>query len=183
MTLNISPESKIGKVQDWDANKFLKGDVDTYYIGEDTISRENLKKYLEQSNFSIGSNGVLYRTDSVGCIPGILDIWFNQRVEYKNEMKKYGKAQVTKKSMHSFTNVNWFRRFYLTLYMVYLGFLPLGSMMLIMLPTVTTTGQTVIKSTADMGNIKYNKELGESDLDSNIYIDTDSVFFSVRTLT
>ena len=29
-----------------------------------------------------------------------------------------------------------------------------------------------------MGNIKYNKELGEKDLDSNIYIDTDSVFFS-----
>ena len=93
MTLNISPESKIGKVQDWDANKFLKGDVDTYYIGEDTISRDNLKKYLEQSNFSVSSNGVLYRTDSVGCIPGILDLWFNQRVEYKNEMKKYGKVR------------------------------------------------------------------------------------------
>ena len=44
---------------------------------------------------------------------------------------------------------------------------------------ITTTGQTVIKSTVDMGNIKYNKELGEKDLDSNIYIDTDSVFFSL----
>ena len=29
-----------------------------------------------------------------------------------------------------------------------------------------------------MANIKYNKELGDSTLDSNIYIDTDSVFFS-----
>jgi DNA polymerase elongation subunit (family B) len=47
---------------------------------------------------------------------------------------------------------------------------------------VTTTGQTVIKSTADMGNIKYNKELGTPDLDSNIYIDTDSVFFSAVPL-
>jgi hypothetical protein len=35
---------------------------------------------------------LVYRTDTVGCIPGILDIWFNQRVEFKNEMKKYGKA-------------------------------------------------------------------------------------------
>ena len=33
-----------------------------------------------------------------------------------------------------------------------------------------------------MGNIKYNKELGEKDLDSNIYIDTDSVFFSAVPL-
>ena len=47
---------------------------------------------------------------------------------------------------------------------------------------VTTTGQTVIKSTADMGNIKYNKELNDPELDSNIYIDTDSVFFSAVPL-
>jgi DNA polymerase elongation subunit (family B) len=47
---------------------------------------------------------------------------------------------------------------------------------------VTTTGQTVIKSTADMTNIKYNKELETPDADSNIYIDTDSVFFSAAPL-
>ena len=41
MTINISPETKIGKIQDWDANKFVKGEVDTYYIGEDKISKEN----------------------------------------------------------------------------------------------------------------------------------------------
>ena len=33
-----------------------------------------------------------------------------------------------------------------------------------------------------MANIKYNKELGDPDLDSNIYIDTDSVFFSAVPL-
>ena len=97
MTLNISPEAKVGKVQDWDANKFVKGEVDTYRIGEDTITKENLKKYLEQSKFSIASNGVLYRTDKVGCIPGILNLWFDKRVEYKNEMKKYGKSRKQRK--------------------------------------------------------------------------------------
>ena len=91
MTLNISPESKVGKINNWDTNKFIKGEVDTYTIGDDTITKENLRKYLDDSKFSVSSNGVLYRTDSVGCIPGILDLWFQQRVEYKNEMKKYGK--------------------------------------------------------------------------------------------
>jgi hypothetical protein len=43
---------------------------------------------------------------------------------------------------------------------------------------VTTTGQTVIKSTADMANIKYNKELGTTGEDFNIYIDTDSCYLS-----
>jgi DNA polymerase elongation subunit (family B) len=33
-----------------------------------------------------------------------------------------------------------------------------------------------------MANIKYNKELGTKDIDSNIYIDTDSVFFSAVPL-
>ena len=33
-----------------------------------------------------------------------------------------------------------------------------------------------------MANIKYNKELGDPELDSNIYIDTDSVFFSPTPL-
>ena len=47
---------------------------------------------------------------------------------------------------------------------------------------VTLTGQRVIKSTADMANIKYNKELGTTDGDYNIYIDTDSVFFSAVPL-
>ena len=47
MTVNISPETKIGKIQDWDVQKYLKGEVDTYYIGDDTISKENLKEYLD----------------------------------------------------------------------------------------------------------------------------------------
>ena len=47
---------------------------------------------------------------------------------------------------------------------------------------VTTTGQTVIKNTADMVNIKYNKELNTPGVDQNIYIDTDSVFFSAVPL-
>jgi DNA polymerase elongation subunit (family B) len=181
MTLNISPESKIGKIQDWDANKFLKGEVDTYYIGEDAISRENLKKYLEQSKFSIASNGVLYRTDSVGCIPGILDIWFNQRVEFKNEMKKYGKAGDKEKYAY-YAKRQLVQKILLNSLYGVLGLPAFRFYDVDNATAVTTTGQTVIKSTADMGNIKYNKELGTPDLDSNIYIDTDSVFFSAVPL-
>ena len=181
MTLNISPETKIGKIQDWDAQKFVKGEVDTYYIGDDSISKENLKKYLEQSKFSIASNGVLYRTDSVGCIPGILDLWFAQRVEYKNEMKKYGKAG--NKEKYAFYHKRQLVQKILlnSLYGV-LGLPAFRFYDLDNATAVTTTGQTVIKSTADMANIKYNKELGTPDADSNIYIDTDSVFFSAAPL-
>ena len=46
MTVNISPETKIGKIQDWDANKFIKGEIDTYYIDDDSISKENLNYFI-----------------------------------------------------------------------------------------------------------------------------------------
>ena len=181
MTLNISPETKIGKVNDWDANKFIKGEVDTYYIGENAITRDNLRKYLDESGFSISSNGVLYRTDKVGCIPGILDLWFQKRVEYKDEMKKFGKAG--DKDKYAFYHKRQLVQKILlnSLYGV-LGLPAFRFYDLDNATAVTTAGQTVIKSTADMANIKYNKELETPDADSNIYIDTDSVFFSAAPL-
>ena len=72
--------------------RYLKDERDYWYIGEDKITKENFKKYLEKSKFSVASNGVLYRTDKVGCIPDILDTWFSQRVEFKNKMKEYGNS-------------------------------------------------------------------------------------------
>ena len=42
---------------------------------------------------------------------------------------------------------------------------------------ITSTGQQLIKFTADIGNKFYSNELGRKE-DYNIYIDTDSVFFS-----
>jgi DNA polymerase elongation subunit (family B) len=181
MTVNISPETKIGKIQDWDVQKYLKGEVDTYYIDEDSITKENLKEYLDKSKFAIASNGVLYRTDEVGCIPGILDLWFQKRVEYKDEMKKYGKAG--NKEKYAFYHKRQLVQKILlnSLYGV-LGLPAFRFYDVDNATAVTTTGQTVIKSTADMANIKYNKELGDPDLDSNIYIDTDSVFFSAVPL-
>lgn len=181
MTLNISPESKIGKIQDWDANKFVKGEVDTYYIGDDSISKEKLRQFLDESKYAVASNGVLYRTDNVGCIPGILDLWFQKRVEYKDEMKKFGKSG-DKEKYAFFHKRQLVQKILLNSLYGVLGLPAFRFYDVDNATAVTTTGQTVIKSTADMANIKYNKELGNPDLDSNIYIDTDSVFFSAAPL-
>ena len=181
MTINISPETKIGKVKDWDVQKYLKGEVDTYYIGDDAISKENLKEYLEKSKFSIASNGVLYRTDTVGCIPGVLDLWFKQRVEFRKLEKKYGQ-EGDKEKYAFYAKRQLVQKILLNSLYGVLGLPAFRFYDIDNAEAVTTTGQTVIKSTADMANIKYNKELGTPDLDSNIYIDTDSVFFSAVPL-
>jgi len=181
MTINISPETKMGKIEDWSAEDYVKDKRDSWIINGDTITQENLKKFFERSKFSVASNGVLYRTDKVGCIPDILDLWFSQRVEFKNKMKEYGNSGEKEK-------YEWYKKRQLvqkillnSLYGV-LGLPAFRFYDVDNATAVTTTGQTVIKSTADMANIKYNKELGTPNADSNIYIDTDSVFFSAAPL-
>jgi DNA polymerase elongation subunit (family B) len=90
MTINISPETKVGKIEDWDVQKFIKGEVNEYRIGDNYITKENLQKLFEKSKYSIASNGVMYDTSYPGCIPDILNLWFNQRVEFRKLEKKYG---------------------------------------------------------------------------------------------
>jgi len=160
MSLNISPETKVGKVADWDAQKYLKKEVESYKIGEDTISRENLGRYMEDEKLGISSNGVLYSSDKVGCIPGILALWFEKRVEYKNLMKKYGKVGDTEQ--YNFYNKRQHVQKILlnSLYGV-LGLPAFRFYDLDNAAAVTLTGQAIIKYSEVKGNEFYYNKLGE----------------------
>jgi DNA polymerase elongation subunit (family B) len=181
MSINISPETKVGKLEDWDAQKFLKGEVNEYKVGDNYITKENLKILLEKSKYSVASNGVMYRTDTPGCIPDILDLWFSQRVEFRKLEKKYG-DEGDKEKYAFYKKRQLVQKILLNSLYGVLGLPAFRFYDVDNATAVTTTGQTVIKSTADMANIKYNKELGTPEADSNIYIDTDSVFFSAVPL-
>jgi DNA polymerase elongation subunit (family B) len=177
MTLNISPETKVAKIDNWDAQKYMKGEIDDFFIGNRTISKENLKKLLEESKYSVSSNGVMYRTDKAGCIPDILDLWFSQRVEFRKLEKQFGESG-DKEKYAFYKKRQLVQKILLNSLYGVLGLPAFRFYDVDNAEAVTTTGQTVIKSTADMANIKYNKELGTTGQDFNIYIDTDSVFFS-----
>ena len=181
MSINISPETKVGKLEDWDVQKYLKGEVNEYKVGDNYITKENLKILLEKSKYSVASNGVTYRTDKPGCIPDILDLWFSQRVEFRKLEKKYG-DEGDKEKYAFYKKRQLVQKILLNSLYGVLGLPAFRFYDVDNATAVTTTGQTVIKSTADMANIKYNKELGTPDADSNIYIDTDSVFFSAVPL-
>jgi DNA polymerase elongation subunit (family B) len=181
MSINISPETKMGKIENWDAQDYIKEKRESWIINGDTITQENLKKFFERSKFSVASNGVLYRTDKVGCIPDILDLWFSQRVEFRKLEKQYGESG-DKEKYAFYKKRQLVQKILLNSLYGVLGLPAFRFYDVDNATAVTTTGQTVIKSTADMANIKYNKELGTPDADSNIYIDTDSVFFSATPL-
>jgi DNA polymerase elongation subunit (family B) len=181
MTINISPETKVAKIADWDVQKYMKREVDFYQMGDAKISRDNLEKYIKEVDLTVSSNGVLYRKDKIGCIPEILDIWFNERVEFRKLEKKFG-LEGDKEKYAFYGKRQLVQKILLNSLYGVLGLPAFRFYDVDNAEAVTTTGQTVIKNSANMGNIKYNKELGTTDVDSNIYIDTDSVFFSAVPL-
>ena len=94
MSLNISPETKLGKIEGWKPEEFLKKDNrKTYSIthNEKVLNRyteTELKRMMDNEQIGIATNGVMYRTDKKGLLPALLTKWFDERVEYRNLSKK-----------------------------------------------------------------------------------------------
>jgi DNA polymerase elongation subunit (family B) len=178
MTCNISPETKIGKIVGFDGHKYMRDEEMhvTLMPGKTGFTTATLKQWIVDNNYSIAANGVVYDMKHPGLVPVILDKWFDERVEYKNLRKRsekendpakaeyYDRLQlVTKIMLNSFYGAlgNDGFRFYD----------PDNTI------AVTSTGQSLIKFTADIGNKYYVNELGVKK-DYCIYTDTDSTFFS-----
>jgi len=181
MTLNISPETKIAKIEDWNAEDFNRGKKDEYIVGGEKVSKEKLKAFLDKYKYTVASNGVMYSSDKTGLIPAILSDWFDKRVEYKNEMKKYGKAGDTDK-YEFYKKRQLVQKILLNSMYGILGLPAFRFYDIDNAEAVTLSGQTVIKKTEAAINMKYNKELKTDDIDYVQYVDTDSVFVSCLPL-
>ena len=186
-SLNISPETKVGQVKDWDAEQYLKVGFDKTYSMINTKGKEiqkitntELKSYLEETGLSISSNGVMYRTDKQGLIPALLTKWFNERVEMRKLVKKFHDQGDKKKSQY-FDRRQYLQKILLNSLYGVLGLPVFRFYDLDNAEATTTTGQSLIKFSKKITNHFYNKELG-TDEDYVIYIDTDSIFASAVPL-
>jgi DNA polymerase elongation subunit (family B) len=185
MTLNISPETKVGKIHNWDAEANIKG-LDTTYklVGKDgdeySYTTQELKEVIKDSNLGVAANGVLYTQDKAGLIADILNDWFEKRVEFRKLEKKYGTEGDTEK-YEFYAKRQLVQKILLNSMYGVLGLPAFRFYDVDNAEAVTLTGQTVIKKTAEMANIKYWKELGTKD-DYNVYIDTDSIYMMAEPL-
>ncbi len=185
MTLNISPETKVGKIQNWDAEANIKG-LDTTYklVGKDgdtyEYTTQELKEVIKDSNLGVAANGVLYTQDKAGLIADILNDWFEKRVEFRKLEKKYGTEGDTEK-YEFYAKRQLVQKILLNSMYGVLGLPAFRFYDVDNAEAVTLTGQTVIKKTAEMANIKYWKELGTKE-DYNVYIDTDSIYMMAEPL-
>ena len=181
MTLNVSPETKIGKLIGWEAEEFLKGTKKTYSLEVDGSIKERMSEIelanmLKSNKISVATNGVLYRYDKAGLIPSILEMWFDQRKEYRHLAKKYNNSGDMVKAEY-FNRRQHIQKIMLnTVYGVF------GLPIFRFYDTdnseaITLTGQKLIKFSQKMVNYLYNKELNDNN-DYVLYTDTDSCFVS-----
>lgn len=208
ISLNISPETKVGIIESWDELEYAKGTQSTYnvnFYSDNTVlgnfddsfdeskpmhielqGSSNLKKWLDENEYGIASNGVIYDQKKEGVIPAILKMWFDERSEYKNLRKKYekegdiknaeyydGQQLITKILLNSFYGVLLLPSF--RFYDKQNG------------EAVTLTGQSVIHHSSKAADHFYNKELGIASKTANnksfcIYTDTDSIFEPLEPL-
>ena len=185
MTLNISPETKVGKIENWDAEANIKGLDTTYKLvgkdgGEYSYTTQELKEVIKDSNLGVAANGVLYTQDKKGLIADILNDWFEKRVEFRKLEKQYGEAGDTEK-YDFYAKRQLVQKILLNSMYGVLGLPAFRFYDIDNAEAVTVTGQTVIKKTAEMANRKYWKELGTTD-DYNVYIDTDSIYMMAEPL-
>jgi len=185
MTLNISPEMKIGKVNGWDAKEFMKDVPKTYSLEKNGkvqghLNNEELVSMFASNKVSISSNGILYRNDKKGLIPSILEKWFDERVEYKRLMKKFNDEGDIDKSQY-FNRRQHVQKIVLNSLYGVLGLPVFRFYDIDNAEATTTTGQDLIKFTEEITNKYYNNKLG-TDEDYCIYTDTDSVFYPALPL-
>ena len=186
MSLNISPETKLGKIEGWNPGEFLKKDNrKTYSLTQDgkvlnRYTETELKRMMDNEQIGVATNGVMYRTDKTGLLPALLKKWFDERVEYRKLSKKFYEEGDKEKSEY-FDRRQYLQKVVLNSLYGVLGLPVFRFYDLDNAEAVTKTGQSLIKFTRKIANNYYNKELND-DKDHCIYIDTDSVFYSALPL-
>jgi DNA polymerase elongation subunit (family B) len=185
-TMNISPETYIGKIVNWDIEKFLKAETPEYKIGNATYTHDQIKE-LFQDKITIGANGALYDTKVKGIIPSILDVWFDQRVEFKKLSKKYEK-EGNKELAEFYDRRQHIQKIFLNSVYGILGLSVSRFYSKDNAEAVTISGQNIIKTTEKIV-ISYFKEKFASrnknytnDANTVVYIDTDSNYISLLPL-
>ena len=181
MSLNISPETKLGVILNWDPEKLVKKSQDSIVFAGEVYTYEAFSKEIAESKLSVSANGVVYDQNKVGCVPDILKKWFAERLEQKDKMKACAKdndkagevfwkrrQQVQKILLNSLYGVIGMKNF---------RFYDKDNA-----EAVTLSGQAIIKTSEKYVNGQLNKRCKTTDVDYVIAMDTDSLYLNLKPL-
>lgn len=195
VTLNLSPETKMGVIEEQTKEGVSIRDVNGKTV---KMSMHNFSKLVQQEKLSLSKAKVLFTQKHRGIIPEMVDIYYKLRVQVRKEYNKVKRqlSQLDKKDptyQHvkdelSRLNIkqHTFKIFINTVYGA-LGnkIFPLGDDDLAR--SITLTGQAVIKQgnkiLTDYINSKCGKKPSDPEQDTPIiYNDTDSSYITLARL-
>ena len=169
MSLNIGKETLMARIVDADdrnnrlgLNDLKTRDADEELLIENPdrkqtyIKVNKLIKLIEDNNFAISANGVIFRTDKRSVLATILDKWFDERVKYKGYMKKAYKAGDKEKGAFWHQRQHTMKILLNSLY----GATALGSFRygnVILSEAITLSGQRIIQESALCANRHMNR--------------------------
>lgn len=186
-TWNISPETILSEHEVPD--ELIKY-YDKIQVDEMLKDTSELAALLKKYNLTMTANGHFFRRDKQGIMPLLTGMVYNGRVDAKNEMKKYKKALVNETDpakredfearIASLDNKQLALKILLnSLYgamaNAYFRFFDFRCA-----EGITSTGQFFIQKVGQMASSYIDKMSGVED--SLVYIDTDSNYFSLKSL-
>jgi DNA polymerase elongation subunit (family B) len=169
MTVNIGKETLVARIIDVDDrnNRLGLNDLKSKDPNEELLLENPKRKrtkvkvkdligFIESNNWAISANGVMFRTDRRSVLATILDKWFDERVEYKNSMKKAYKLGNEELGASFYMKQYTMKILLNSLY----GATALGSFRygnVVLSEAITLSGQRIIQESALCANRHMNK--------------------------
>ena len=185
ITLNISPETKLGKVIQGDINNDEEISLRLMNGKIHKLTSAKFRHFLKEEKVSLSQAGVLYSQKAKGVIPNLIDEIYKERVVAKTQLTKLKKSE--KKDRESMLKLTYFDTLQYTLKIllnsIYGTFANKHSSLMDIdnAMSITMTGQSVARAG---GNIldEYVKRVYGINETITKYGDTDSVYVSINSV-
>jgi DNA polymerase elongation subunit (family B) len=195
ITLNLSPETKIGSITDTQDDKITIKHVNGSVYN---LTKEKFAAFIKQEQIAISKAKILFSQKTKGIIPETVDHYYKKRVVIKNQLAKAKRKLLTlEKNTQEYNdlkliidNLNITQHTIKILINTIYGYFgnkhsPLGDDELA--ESITLTGQATIKQSNQIliDYIKKHANLTDSEIEKDtpiIYNDTDSSYISIKHL-
>lgn len=185
ITLNISPETKLGKIVDGDVKQDKEVTLRFMNGRTATLPVTRLNTFLKNEKISLSQAGVMYSQKTKGVIPNLIDQIYAERVATKAELSKLKKSGVKDKETQlkmtycdtlQYTLKILLNSIYGTFANKHSSLMDIDNAM-----SITMTGQSVARAGGYILDDYVREHYGVSETITK-YGDTDSVYVSIESV-
>lgn len=185
ITLNISPETKLGKIVTGDVEVDKEVQIKLVNGGSFTVTVDKLKEFLKKENVALSKAGVLYSQKFKGVCPNLINSIYDERVYARKKMlelkKGKNKDKETTDSIQYFDTLQYtlkilLNSIYGTFANKHSAFMDIDNA-----SSITLTGQAVAKAGGHIIN-QYAKDTFKIDESLILSGDTDSLYITIQPI-